>query len=321
MDMWKKIGEGAYLIDTHLIKAGHTACYLIVDGEEAAIFDSGSNNSTHYIMQALQALRIEPQQIKYHIVSHIHLDHAGGSGLLMQKLPNAKMLIHPDGAAHMIDPTALVLGSIDVYGKEFVKKNYGDLIPVSPSRIVLAEDGMSFLLGKRKLEVLFTPGHSWNHISILDATSSIVFAGDSMGVSYENALPNGDQFLFPTTAPTHFNPKAMIDSMRIQEKSGLNYFALTHCGLIENKPYWVNQLVNRVGEYTDMALQSPDSIDLKDYVFDGLRGLFRKWLSINYKADELDKFVLNHENDVFINGSGLTHWVKRHREKMKDMST
>lgn len=202
----------------HALESGYgrpmlAAIHVVVEGGRAAIIDTGTNDSVPRVLGALAALGIEPENVNWVMLTHIHLDHAGGAGSLMCALPRARLLVHPRGLRHMIDPSRLWEGTSAVYGAERAYELYGLLVPVPPERIVPATDGLEVRLGERRFRVLDTPGHARHHICIWDDTARAFFTGDTFGLSYRELDVDGRAFVVPTTTPTQFQPDAMHESI------------------------------------------------------------------------------------------------------------
>ena len=155
--------HGITAVDCEYLYSGHAAAHLIVDEGRAAFVDVGTNDSVPYLLGALDELGIARAAVDYLLLTHVHLDHAGGAGALMQELPNARALLHPRGAPHMIDPTRLVAGAKAVYGEESFRRMYGELLPIPSSRVRVVADGDRVALGSRSLELIHTPGHAQHH--------------------------------------------------------------------------------------------------------------------------------------------------------------
>jgi len=223
----------SYEHDIHAVDAGYVrpllaAIHLIVDEGRVAIVDSGSNASVQPVLEALAALDLSPEAVDYLILTHIHLDHAGGAGSLMRRLPNARLLVHPRGVAHMVDPSRLVAGVSAVYGVTAVSKLYGEVLPIAERRIIPATHGLRVELAGRELLCLDTPGHARHHISVYDRRSSSFFTGDIFGLSYRELDRDGRQFIFPTTTPVQFDPVAMHASLDLLLSHSPQVMYLTH---------------------------------------------------------------------------------------------
>ncbi|CAG0979415.1 2-aminobenzoylacetyl-CoA thioesterase [Rhodocyclaceae bacterium] len=228
--------HGISAIDSGFGRPQLAAIHLIAERDRAALVDTGSNASLPIVMQALKAKGLIPAQVEYVILTHIHLDHAGGAGALMQALPNARLTVHPRGARHMVDPARLVAGTIAVYGEAQARRMYGDILPIPAGRIVETPEGATIRLGERALTFLDTPGHARHHVCIRDDRSGHVFAGDMFGLSYRELDVDGRQFVFPTTTPVQFEPAAMhasIDRLLALQPEAIY---VTHFGQVRDVP-------------------------------------------------------------------------------------
>ncbi len=220
--------DGIHAVDSGYIRHLHAAIHLIVDSGRVALVDTGTNASLPRVEAALAELGLTAEDVDYVILTHIHLDHAGGAGAMMRAFPAARLVVHPRGARHMADPTKLVAGAAAVYGAAEVKRLYGEVVPVAPERIVEVPHGTVIRLGARELYCLDTPGHARHHICIVDRTANAIFTGDTFGLSYRELDTDGRQFVFPTTTPVQFDPKAMHESVDLLMSFGPRVVYLTH---------------------------------------------------------------------------------------------
>jgi len=199
---------GISAIDTEYVRPMLAASHLLIDNGEAAFVDVGTTHSVPLLLAALAHKGLAPDQVRYVCVTHVHLDHAGGAGALMQHLPEATLIVHPRGARHMVDPGKLIAGTIAVYGEEKTRALYGEIPPIPEQRIKMINDGEQLQLGRRTLSFLDTPGHAYHHYCIVDGQSEIIFSGDTFGISYREFDTAQGEFIFPTTTPVHFDPPA-----------------------------------------------------------------------------------------------------------------
>ena len=144
---------GITCIDAMYVQAGHACCYLMVENDRAAFIDTGTGHSVPYLLETLKFKNLSIEDVDYVIPTHVHLDHAGGAGLLMSKLPNAKLVIHPRGAPHMINPEKLIAGATAVYGEDKFYELFGDVLPIDENRVMVAEDGVEIDLNGRILKI------------------------------------------------------------------------------------------------------------------------------------------------------------------------
>lgn len=204
---------GISAIDSGYERPRLNAIHLVIEGDCAAIIDTGINSSVPRVLETLHAKQLRPEQVKYVILTHIHLDHAGGAGLLLSKLPNATLTVHPRGARHMADPSRVIASTVEVYGAENARRIYGEIMPVPRSRMIETPHESSIALNGREFVFFETPGHARHHVCVLDRKSGHVFAGDTFGLSYRELDCDSRQFIFPTTSPTQFDPDELHRSV------------------------------------------------------------------------------------------------------------
>jgi glyoxylase-like metal-dependent hydrolase (beta-lactamase superfamily II) len=205
--------DGIYAVDSGYGRPHLAAIHLVVHRGRAAVIDAGTNASVPRVLTVLGSLGIAPEAVDWVMLTHIHLDHAGGAGSLMCALPNARLVVHPRGVRHMIDPSRLWEATAAVYGAERAFALYGRLVPVPAERIRPVHDGEQLELAGRRFEILDTPGHARHHICIWDDTAQAFFTGDTFGLSYRELDVDGRAFVYPTTTPTQFDPDAMHRSI------------------------------------------------------------------------------------------------------------
>lgn len=227
------LGHGIFAIDTGFEREDFDAAYLIVDTGRAAFIDTGHNAAVPRLLEALDAIGLPREAVDWVIPTHVHLDHAGGAGLLMRHLPGARALIHPRGARHLIDPTALVEGARAVYGVEVVRQTYGTIEPIEAARVVESHDGQRIPLGSRELLLIDTPGHARHHHCIWDERSRGWFTGDTFGISYREFDGADGAWIFPSTTPVQFEPEALRSSVQRMMTMQPQCLYPTHFGRVD----------------------------------------------------------------------------------------
>ncbi|WP_108669876.1 MBL fold metallo-hydrolase [Peribacillus acanthi] len=241
----KDLGNDIYLMDCYdLQRTGRTGTYVIKDENNITLIESSASPSIPYILDGLRELNISPENITYLIVTHIHLDHAGGAGLLLRECPNANIIVHPNGARHLEDPSRLIAGARAVYGDDF-NRLFEPIIPIDPSRIIIKKDQETLSLSsKRTLTFYDTPGHANHHLSIFDNLSMGIFTGDTAGIYYEELKQNDIHFYLPSTSPNQFNPEAMIQSLHLYKNLGVKSIYFGHYGMSTQPEEVYNQLTH-----------------------------------------------------------------------------
>jgi glyoxylase-like metal-dependent hydrolase (beta-lactamase superfamily II) len=310
---FKEYAGGVFVIDADFHREHMAGCYLVEAGSEVAFIEVGINSSTPRLMEILEMRGWIPEQVRYVIVTHVHLDHAGGAGSLMQLLPNATFLVHPYGARHMIDPTKLEAGARAVYGDEMFDSVYGKLIPVEEHRVQIMEDGDEVTLGNRQLRFIDTPGHARHHFCVYDSLTNGWFTGDTFGLSYREFDTQNGAFLFPTTTPIQFDPEALKQSVRNLIANNPDCMYLTHYGRVKDVQRLARQMIEGVDTLVAIAEQYKDDqlrtqkieTAMQTWLMEGLRQH-----GVELAEDECLKLLWS---DVKLNTQGIEFWLD-HRD-------
>ena len=245
--------HGISAIDSGYYRPGLAAIHLIVEGSVAALVDTGTFFSVPRVMEVLCQKDISPEDVSYVFLTHIHLDHAGGAGEFMCRFPNAKLVVHPRAARHMVDPSRLIKSTMSVYGEKRFRRMYGEIRPVDASRIVEAADNFQIEMNSRTLFFIDTPGHARHHFCIFDEKSRSFFTGDTFGVSYREFDVDGMEFVFPTTTPVQFDPLAAHRSLDRIMSYDPKYAFLTHYSRIGNLTHHATMLHDLIDDYVTIA--------------------------------------------------------------------
>ena len=302
-------GDGIVAIDTLYMRPSADASHLVISDGRGAFVDTGTNYSVPYLLDALEQYDLEPADVDYVFLTHVHLDHAGGAGSLMQQLPNARCVIHPRGAPHMADPAKLIAGTEGVYGKQKAHELYGEIVPIDAGRIVEAGDEDRFSFGGRELRALHTEGHARHHYCLHDPHSHGVFTGDSFGISYRELDTDKGEFIFPTTTPPHFEPTEAhkaVDRIMAQDPEKLY---LTHYSRVNDVGRLANDMHECLDGFVAIAQRHQDREDRREAIE---RDLF-EFLSERLVAHGYDKgrdamwSLLQH--DMKMNSQGLDAWL------------
>lgn len=217
MVKYEKIADHLYSIDAYdLGLENRTTSYLLID-DKIALIETSASPSIPYILNALEELHIKPTDIDYLILTHIHLDHAGGAGVFMKYCPNATVLVHPKGVRHLVDPSRLIASARSVYGENF-DVIFGEILPISEKQLHAVGDREILKLGSSTLTFYYTKGHANHHISIHESLTNGMFVGDTTGVYYPDMLGEDFDVILPSTSPNQFDPSLMEDSIQLYEK-------------------------------------------------------------------------------------------------------
>jgi glyoxylase-like metal-dependent hydrolase (beta-lactamase superfamily II) len=305
-------GQGIYALDAGYLRPGLAAVHLIVQTGRVALVDSGTQHSVPAILSGLQALGLDAEAVDYVLLTHVHLDHAGAAGALMARCPNARLVVHPRGAPHMVDPTRLVAGATAVYGAQTFRALYGDILPVAADRVIEAGDGFELDFHGRSLAFLDTPGHARHHLCIYDAASRGVFTGDAFGLSYREFDVDGRPFVFPTTTPVQFEPEAAHASIDRIMALGPSVAYLTHFGRVTDLPRLAGDLHALLDAFVCLAEAAPEEGARRHaWMVDKLESLLISRLRQHgcQLNDAAVRELLRH--DVELNAQGLGIWLDR----------
>lgn len=228
-------------IDANYVMPGFASCYLRVEGDEAAFIETNTSHAVPRLLGALEGQGLRPEQVRWVIVTHVHLDHAAGAAALLRACPNATLVAHPRAARHLIDPSRLVASATAVYGEETFAQLYGTVEPAPAERVRTMEDGETLELGKATFRFLHTRGHANHHFVVHDPSQDTVFTGDAFGLAYPHLQRSG-RFAFASTSPTDFDGPAALESVDRIQGLGTGTVCLTHFGELDQVATMATQL-------------------------------------------------------------------------------
>lgn len=305
------LSDGITAIDTEYVRPQQDASHLIVEQGRAAFVDTGVNASVPLLLDALEARQVDVGDVDYVFLTHVHLDHAGGAGLLMESLPNARLIVHPRGARHMVDPARLVAGTEAVYGRERARDLYGEIRPVDPRRIVEPADGDLLSLAGRELGVFFTEGHARHHYCLHDPASRGVFTGDSFGVSYRELDTAAGPIVFPTSTPVQFDPPEAHRSVdRILDREPA-WVYLTHYSRVGPVERLAAQMHAGIDAFVAIARRHASLPDRNRRLEAALFEYFIERLDKHGYTGDRDSAWRILDIDVRLNAQGLEVWLDR----------
>ena len=309
----KEYPYGIFRIDADYVSPGVACVYLLRQGDRLALIETGTANTVPHVLAAIASMGLTPEHLDWVIPTHIHLDHAAGAGALIAQCPNARLVVHPRGAVHMMNPEKLEAGTLAVYGEEAYRRLYGHLVPVPEEKVIQAPDGFTLDFNGRELVFLDTPGHALHHFCVHDPLSSSIFSGDTFGLSYRQFdNDDGRVLLFVTTTPVHFDPVAMRSSIQRLAALGPQQVYLTHFGPVAASEYNLQQLLASLDAFVAIAEAERGKPDgrhgrMRDALMNWFlqqvterqipvhASLVRQWLSI----------------DADLNAQGLDVWLQR----------
>lgn len=300
---------GVVAIDSGLVRNEMAACYLLEAGNQVAIIEAGSYYSVERILSVLQQRGWDRSAVSHVILTHVHLDHAGGAGWLMQELPNAKLVVHPYGARHMIEPAKLEAGTRVVFGDDNFDQMYGSLVPVAEDRVLIMQDGEELMVGQRRLKFIDTPGHARHHFCVWDEQTRGWFTGDTFGLSYRDLDTENGPMVFPITTPIQFDPAALRDSVRRLMEAEPKYMYMTHFGRVADTGRLAEQMIAGVDRLEEIALANEGAENRTEKICAEQKA----WLyalcrdhGVTLSEEDLGTVVWD---DILLNTQGLEYWL------------
>jgi len=305
-------------VDCHYMGiARRAAAYLLVENGRAAFVDNNTSRAVPLLLDALAASGVAPEAVDYLIVTHVHLDHAGGTAALLQRCLNATVLAHPRAARHLADPARLVNSAKMVYGEDAFNRLYGVTEGVPASRVRAMADNETLAWGARTLRFLHTRGHANHHVCVHDSGANCIFSGDAFGIGRAPRERPGPSFLIAATAPPDFDPAAARVAVQRILEARPAAVCITHFGRTDEVPEDARKLlrcidlmeaiVNRAverrleGGALDAYCLEQTSAALDDHL---------RWCGVtDFEGDR--RFV---EGDVALNAMGLAHLARKRME-------
>jgi glyoxylase-like metal-dependent hydrolase (beta-lactamase superfamily II) len=298
-------------------RPGIAAAYLLTEGERAAFIETNTSRAVPALLAALHAAGLRPEQVEWIIITHVHLDHAGGAGVLLDHCPNATLLAHPKAAVHVIDPSRIVAGATQVYGASLFDALYGEVRPAPAHRVRALDDGATASLGGRELRFLHTRGHANHHFVVHDPAGSAVFTGDAFGILYPRLQRNG-LFAFPSSTPTDFDAEAAHASVDRIVATGASSAFPTHFGEHHDLPAIAAQLHPMLDAHAAIV-QTAEREGWEEHELDprcqaAVAGLFEAALVRHGLASDAEARAIV-AFDIDLNAQGLAFAVRKLRFK------
>jgi glyoxylase-like metal-dependent hydrolase (beta-lactamase superfamily II) len=311
-----KLPDTVKTIDCNYLFPRFAAAYLVIEGERAAFID---NNTLHAVPRLLSALRennLKPKQVDFIILTHVHLDHAGGTSALVKECPHAVILAHQRAARHIIDPSRLIKGATAVYGESEFKRLYGRIDPIDEKLVRIVEDGETVDFGERRFTFIYTFGHAKHHMCIYDSGTNGIFTGDALGLAYPLLQTGSDLFVFPSSTPTDFDPDKYAEGIDAILSTGAELAFLTHFGPLTQ----IKRAAEMMKDYLHIMRSTIEEALNREMKGDMLEKFCRSVIS-DFLRSEVEKRGLTYSSeienflkmDIMINSMGIAHAVEKSR--------
>ena len=291
-------------IDTRMVGRYLVTSAYLIGGAEPTLIETGPSTSFDAVLSGLEALGMGPNDLAHVVVTHVHLDHAGGVGTIAGAFPRATIWVHERGAPHIADPTRLVASTERTYGVDRVREMFGPVEPVAAERLRALKDGDKIDIGGRRLSAMYTPGHASHHVALHDSRTGAVFVGDALGVH----LPDVG-VLRPATPPPDFDEGLSCASIeRIRERAEL--LLLSHFGPVAEVDQMCDLAGKRIRSWSHVVREA---LELDDDV-DRITQLLEELGASEYHEDpgqELDMEKYDILSSIRTNAMGMIRYWKK----------
>ena len=314
-----EVTDGITAIDTLMGgRERYTAGYLL-DAAEPALVETGPGTSVEPVAGALTHLGIGAEELAHVVLTHIHLDHAGGAGALSARFPRATVWVHERGAPHLADPARLVASTARVWGEAEMRELFGPTEAVDRERLRPLRDDDVIDLGDRRLDVLDTPGHASHHVGLVDDRTGAVFTGDALGIHVPD-LP----VLRPATPPPEFDMERAVTSIeRIRERAR-SILLFAHFGPLRDVEATCDLAIRRLREWTDVVgaalRETEDPEELAARLEAAALGDIETGAAAELDVEMLED-RLRLLSSVRMNAAGIARYWRKRREREQTTAT
>jgi glyoxylase-like metal-dependent hydrolase (beta-lactamase superfamily II) len=306
----REVAPGIVMIDTRMADLDEFNAVYVLTGTEPTLVETGPAADAPVVLAALAQLGLGGEDLAHIVVTHIHLDHAGGAGTLLPRFPRADVWVHERGAPHLADPSRLVASTARTYGEDRMRAFFGDTAPVDDARIRTVAGGERIRLGDRSLDVLHTPGHASHHVALHDDASGVIFTGEAIG----SHLPWADCYR-PALPPPEVDVEAALASIDVIAARGATALLTSHFGPVDDPGEGCRRAAARIAEWSDAVRRRLD-VD-PDAGIDDLTDMLRIVATADHLADArvpIDLERYDAIGTIRMNASGLARYWRKRRE-------
>lgn len=251
--------DSVSVIDGHYIRPDRAAVFLVEHEGEAAFVDNATRFSVPRILEGLSQRGLTPEQVRYLIVTHVHLDHSGGTAELLKFCPNATVICHQRARRHLIDPTRLVAAATPIYGEDVFPKVFGVIEPIAEERVHAVDDGETLMLGKSQFRFFDSPGHAKHHIAALDEGTNSIFSGDAFGLAPLRLQEGTKPYMSYVASPPDFDVEGGKNTVRRLLETGADRTFVTHYGEVQELEECAEQLYLMLDDFGDLVKEVADT--------------------------------------------------------------
>jgi glyoxylase-like metal-dependent hydrolase (beta-lactamase superfamily II) len=309
-----QLTEKVFLIDgCDLGMEERTGTYVLME-KDITLIETSASPSVPHILQGIKDLGISPEDVKYIIVTHIHLDHSGGAGLMVTHCPNAKVVVHPKGARHLANPSRLIASAKAVYGEKF-NSLFDPILPVPEANLLVKADMETLQISDDCVLTFYdSPGHANHHFSIFHPGVNGLFSGDTVGIYYHQLHRKGIEFYIPSTSPNQFDPGKMLHSIETFKQLNADRLFFGHFGMSEHPAEAYRQVESWLEIFCSTAeaahAEGSDFTDRTDLLAKQLFSKIKSYL-LEKGLDEKDTVLELISLDLQISSMGLIDYITK----------
>jgi glyoxylase-like metal-dependent hydrolase (beta-lactamase superfamily II) len=307
-DEHRTVADGIRAIDTGMAGQRELNAVYLIEGDEPCLVETGPGADGPVVLAALGSLGIGADDLAHIVVTHIHVDHSGGAGALLDRFPRARVWVHERGAQHLVDPTRLIASTARTYGEARMRAFYGDTLPCPTERVVTITDGDRIPLGPRALHVLHTPGHASHHVALHETATGAMFTGEAIG----SHLPWGDCYR-PALPPPEVDVEAALESIERMRARGPTTLLTSHFGSVADPDEGFARGADRIrawaGTVASRLERAPGTTidELEDDLLRQARAEYEADSGLPFDAGRYDAI-----GSIRMNAEGLArYWRKR----------
>lgn len=304
------IDQDLYLIDGFDMNIRKRTSIYVLAKEKLTLIGIGPSPAVPHVQRGLQKLGFHMEEVEYVILTHAHLDHAGGIGLFMQSCPNAKIICHPDAVQYLLQPRKVAAVTRAMYGDNFTDF-FDPIRKVYEEDIITKQDGDELDIGiDCTLRFIETPGHMPHHLVIYDKETKRLFTGNSAGIRYEQLAQVGVDFVLPFTPANQFDPEAMKKSLEKLKQLPIEQLCYGHFG-VTNEP---EKALHQVSNWLDIFIETGEQAFVRRATYDELM----KQLQQKVAQHLLKKGIMANDDvyllinlDLYLSSLGLIDYFQK----------
>jgi glyoxylase-like metal-dependent hydrolase (beta-lactamase superfamily II) len=275
----EEVAEQTYRIEVPIPRVDTIFVVYLIRERKGVVIEPGPAATVPSIQEGMKQLGMK--ELAYIIPTHIHIDHAGAIGSLAQLFPHARVMLHPAGVKHAIDPSRLIESTKMAFGDDF-ENYYGPILPVPESQVIVPEDGETISIDGRELQIIYAPGHAPHQIVIFDRKTRGLFCGEALGLPHTEAKSSS----LPAAAPPSFDIEVYLETMTRLKALHPRILLYSHDGIGRNPEELISKAAKNTKGFGDIILKALRNGEITEAIGNRVREYISTHLGI--KAGGMD---------------------------------